>query len=220
MKRLFFITLLLQFSFPTLFAQTKWTFEILGGEVYNLPMPLTIRQKGFSDLKLTARYRTDALTLPVYWDMRFSRWLNNKSWEFELIHHKLYLDNATPEVQKFNISHGFNMIMVNRGFDKKKFRYRAGAGIVLAHPESKIRGQEFGETTDDFDLAYFISGPVFNLAISKPFRMADRFYINAEVKTTLAYGSIKIAQGHANVYNFAFHIILGIGYDFIYHEKK
>jgi len=110
--------------------------------------------------------------------------------------------------------------MVNRGFDTKTFRYRAGAGIVLAHPESDIRGKEFGDTGNDWDLGYYLSGPVLNVAISKPIRLSGRFYINAEAKTTLAYSHIKIAEGDADVYNLAFHLILGLGYDLIQPKGK
>ncbi len=213
MKKIFFLVFLITLAHTTIQAQSHWTFELHGGEVYNVPMPLTIKQHGYPDIKLTARYFTEPLTLPVYWDVRFSRWQNNKSWEFEAIHHKLYLDNTTPEVQKFNISHGFNMVMLNRGFAKKTFRYRAGAGIVLTHPESKIRGKEFGNTGDDWDMGYYLSGPVLNLSISRPIRLSGRFFLNAEAKTTFAYAHIKITEGHADVYNLALHLILGIGVD-------
>jgi hypothetical protein len=152
--------------------------------------------------------------------MRFSRWQNHQAWEIELIHHKLYLENTTPEVQKFNISHGFNMLMLNRGFDRGKFRYRAGAGLVLTHPESKIRGKEFGNTTDDWDMGYYLSGPVVNLAISKPIRLSNRFFIDAEAKTTFAYGSVQVAEGRADVYNLAFHLLLGVGYDLFKLREK
>lgn len=215
MRKLIFIVFALSILFTTSQAQPIWSFELNGGEVYNIPMPLTIRQNGYPELKLTARYFTEPLTLPVYWDMRLGRWKNNKSWEFEVIHHKLYLENTTPEVQKFNISHGFNMLMVNRGFDNRIVRYRVGAGIVLTHPESKIRGKEFGNTIDDWDMGYYISGPVVNLSISKPIRLSDRLFVNAEAKTTFAYGSVQVAEGHADVFNLAFHLLLGIGYDLI-----
>lgn len=162
---------------------------------------------------MTARFRTEAFTPPVYWDCRVARWKDLKSWEFEVIHQKLYLKNTTAEVQKFNISHGFNLLMINRGFDNGKFRLRTGAGIVLAHPESKIRGMEFGDSTDDFDTGYFISGPVANFALSKPVRISNRFFINAEAKTTLAYSHIKIAKGYSQVFNLACHLIFGLGFD-------
>lgn len=196
-------------------SQSMWSLEVHGGDVFNMPMPLSISQNGYDRIKLTARFRTEAFTPPVYWDCRISRWKDRKSWEFEVIHQKLYLKNTTGEVQKFNISHGFNLLMINRGFDKGKYRLRTGAGIVLAHPESKIRGMEFGNTTDDFDMGYFISGPVANFALSKPIRISERFFVNAEAKTTLAYSHIKISGGHAEVFNLAFHLVLGMGFDFI-----
>lgn len=220
MRKAIFIVPFFILSQTIAFAQSRWSFELHGGEVYNVPMLLTVKQQGYPNLKLTARYHTESFTLPVYWDWRFGRWQNNKSWEFELIHHKLYLDNTTPEVQKFNISHGFNMLMVNRGFDKKTFRYRAGVGVVLAHPESNIRGKEFGNTGNDWDLGYYLTGPVLNLAFSKPIQLNGRFYLNAEAKTTFAYSRIKIAEGDADVYNLAFHLILGLGYDLIHPKGK
>lgn len=215
MKRIIVIALFWLFSLPTLIAQTRWSFELHGGEVYNVPMPLTIRQQGYPDLKLTARYASESLILPVYVDSRLIRCQDGKSWELEFLHHKLYLKNNTPEIQQFSISHGFNMIMVNRGFDRKTFQYRAGAGFVLTHPESVIRNQAFGDATNDWDMGYFVSGPVVNLSAGKHFRIANRFYLNAEAKTTLAYVNVKVAGGNADVYNIAFHLILGIGYDFI-----
>lgn len=186
-----------------------------GGQVFNVPMPLIIRQEGFQDIKLWARFDTEPFVLPVYWDWRFSRWEAGKAWEFEVIHHKLYLSNTTPEIQKYNISHGFNMLMFNRVFQKKFVRVRVGAGVILSHPESKIRGLEFGDTGNEMDMGYFISGPVVNFAVSKPFYLGSRFYINAEVKTTFAYSSIEIANGNSDVYNLAFHLNLGPGVVFL-----
>lgn len=196
-------------------AQSRWSFELHGGEVYNVPMPLTIAQKGYPDLKLTARYNSESFVLPVYWDLRMGRWQNDRLWEAELIHHKLYLDNTTTEIQKFNISHGFNMIVLNRGFDKKLFRYRIGAGMILTHPESNIRGKVKGNSNDDRDLGYYLSGPVLNAAIGKAFRLGNRFYLNLESKVTCAYARVKVADGYANVYNLAIHLIFGFGMDVI-----
>ncbi len=196
-------------------AQLRWSFELHGGQVFNVPMPLKIRQEGFQDIKLWAIFDAEPFILPVYWDWRFTRWQDEKAWEFEVIHHKLYLSNTTPEIQKYNISHGFNMLMFNRVVQKKFVRIRAGAGVILAHPESKIRGKEFGDTGNDMDMGYFISGPVMNFAVSKPFYLGSRFYINAEAKTTFAYSSIKIANGNSDVYNLAFHLNLGPGVVFL-----
>ena len=195
----------------SLHSQPRWSFELMGAGVYNVPMPLRISQQGYPDLKLTARYTTEPFVLPVYYDGRVSRWEGDRSWEMEFIHHKLYLENTPPEVQKFNISHGFNILMVNRGFDRQTFRYRAGAGVIIAHPESQVRGQAFGSSTDDNDWGYYLSGPVVQASMDKPFYLGEHFYILVEAKTTLAYASVKVAQGRADVYNLAFHLLLGMG---------
>lgn len=220
MRKSIFIVFIFTILFTTVQAQSIWTFELHGGQVYNLPLPLSIIQHGFPDIKLSAHYDTEGFTLPVYWDLRFGRWKSARLWEVELIHHKLYLDNTTPEVQKFNISHGFNMLMMNRGFEKNSFRYRAGAGFVLAHPESIVRGKEFGNSTDDWDTGYFLTGPVLNLAISRPIHLSSRLYINPEAKTSFAYARIKVADGNAEVYNLAFHLILGFGVNLINPNKE
>ncbi len=219
MRSVFIIAFAFILTQTDLNAQSHWTFELHGGEVYNVPLPLTISQQSYPDLKFTAHYNSESLILPVYWDWRFCRWENGKSWEFEVIHHKLYLENITPDVQKFNISHGFNMLLFNRGFDKGSFRYRAGAGLILAHPESTIRGQEFGNSTADWDTGYYISGPVLNLGIGKPIRPDHRLYVNIELKTTFAYSYIKIAHGNAHVYNLALHLNLGFGVNLTRPEK-
>ena len=196
------------------FGQSKWSIEVHGGDVLNLPLPLIIKQNGNPPIKITAHYSTEALTLPVYWDLRLSRWKEGKSIEAELIHHKLYLDNTTSEIEKFNISHGFNMLFFNRGFEKRKFRVHTGIGMVIIHPESRIRGLEFGDSTNDWDLGYYISGPAFNLAFGRPVRLSNRFFLNLEGKTTAAYSNAKIAKGHATVFNLAFHLNIGFGVDF------
>jgi len=212
MIRIYLILIYIVLS-TTIHAQPRWSMELMGAGVYNVPMPLRISQQGFPDIQLTARYSSEPFVLPVYYDGRISRWEEDRSWEMEFIHHKLYLDNTGPEVQKFNISHGFNLLFVNRGFDRPSFRYRAGAGVVIAHPESQIRGRTFGSSTDDNDWGYYLAGPALQASINKPFYLGERFYINAEAKTTLAYASVKVAQGRADVVHMAFHLLLGLGVD-------
>lgn len=86
---------------------------------------------------------------------------------------------------------------------------------MLAHPESKIRGKEYGTSVVDLDMGYYISGPVINVAISRPFYIGSSFYVNAEAKTTLSYSSVNVVQGNSDVYNIAFHLILGLGADLL-----
>lgn len=209
-KGIVLITFILLFW--TAGAQSRWLFELQGAEVYNVPLPLTIHQMGHPDLKLTgARYHTEPFTMPVYYDGRISRWHDDKSWEVQFTHHKIYLQNTPQEVQKFNVSHGFNLLMINRGFDKRIFRYHMGAGIVIAHPESEVRGLLFQSDRRDNDRGYYLSGPAIHASVNKPFYLGSRFFINTEARSTLAYASVRIAQGRADVWNIAFHLMLGLG---------
>lgn len=199
----------------TLIAQSTWSFDLNFGAATNIPLPLKIKQQGYPDIKLNANYYSEPFTSPVYWDWRFSKSKNERSWEFEAIHHKLFLKNKPDEVQQFSISHGFNLLFINRGFKHKWLNLKAGAGIVLSHPENCIRKQAYNENKGLFELGYHISGPAINFAIGKHFRLSKRFFINTEAKTTYAFAQIPISNGHANVNNWAFHFAVGLGFDFI-----
>lgn len=220
MKASIFIACLLSILCETIQAQTRWSFEMHGGGVWNVPMPLTIRQNGQPEISISSRFHTEPFTLPFYEDARLIRWKGNNSWEFEFLHHKLYLNNTTAEIQKYNISHGFNMLMINRGFNRQKFQWRYGAGIILAHPESKIRDKIFGDSENDWDLGYSVSGPVVNIAVGRRIYFTRQLYLNAEAKSTFAYSRIKIAEGNSDVWNLAFHLIFGIGADFVKISKN
>jgi hypothetical protein len=177
-------------------------------------MPLSIKQSGYPDLNFVAKYYSEPFTAPVYWDWRVSRWHNNKSWELEAIHHKLYLQNKPAEVQQFSISHGYNIIFTNRGYSYKGLLMRLGLGFVLSHPETQIRNQNFNQNLGIAELGYYISGTALNFAIGKHFNIGDYFYINSEAKTTFSYANIPIVNGNAVLYNWAFHAVLGLGVNF------
>ncbi|HON71632.1 MAG TPA: hypothetical protein PL153_11265, partial [Tenuifilum sp.] len=81
----------------------QWYAEASGGGVYNLPMPLTIYQDGTPAIRMTARFKTEPFTLPVYWDVRLGKIVGKRIFETEVIHHKLYLKNTTAETIYFVI---------------------------------------------------------------------------------------------------------------------
>jgi len=102
--------------------KSSWNVEFHGGIPINLPLPLTIKQNNQPDIKLTAQFDSEPFVPPIYWVFRISKWKNNKAWEFEMMHQKLYLKNTTPEVQYFSITHGYNQLMVNRAFKFNLFK--------------------------------------------------------------------------------------------------
>jgi hypothetical protein len=196
-------------------SEADWSFELHLGTAYNVPLPLIISQQGQPNINITAKYRTEAFTPPVYWDWRFSHWKDGKSWEFEAIHHKLYLDNTTTEVSRFGISHGFNFLIVNRGYNFNNYRLHVGGGFVLSHPESVVRGLKWGESGDPLDMGYRLSGPLINFAVAKPMNITQRLFLNIEGRTTMAYSRVPVVNGHADVFNIALQIVAGIGTYFI-----
>lgn len=197
-------------------AQRHWSFEFHLGLAGNVPLPLRIEQKGHPDIYIPrARFYSESLVMPVYWDWRFSKHLGKHSIEFEAIHHKLYLRDQHPDIQRFGISHGFNILTLNYARRFRYFIFRNGLGSVLMHPESTIRGKVYPEGPG-FDIkGYRLRGIVYNTALAKqiPF-LRNRMFINTEVKVTFARASAPIVDGVAHVNNIAFQGLLGLGVNF------
>ncbi len=203
-------------------AQTDWSLEVQSGAAVNVPLPMYIYQSGKPDLSFTARYKTQPFQSPLYYEYRISRWHNEKSWEIEYIHHKIYLTNPISDIDNFSISHGFNMLTLNRGLDISGNIFRAGLGIVIAHPEFTIRGITFDQTRGWFKGGYLPAGIAVNLGYARHINLTNRFFINAEAKTTMAFTRITQKDpAHfqkdltVDNYNWAFHLILGPGYYFL-----
>ena len=214
--------LLLIFNNNNLSAQRYWTFELHGGWAGNLPLPLRIKQNGHPDIYIKrAKFYSEPFISPYYWDWRFCKHIDKHSIEFEAIHHKLYLDNKPPEVQRFGISHGFNILTLNYGYKFKHFIFRNGIGSVLMHPESTIRNKVYPEGPG-FDIkGYVLRGLVYNTAVAKQFYfLRKRLYLNTEVKATFARANAPIVEGNATVNNIALQAIVGLGVRFAGNKKK
>jgi len=194
----------------------KWSLDLFLGSALNIRTPLSIHQSGEERIFLYARYQEKPLKESPYYAWRIAKWSQNQAWEFELIHHKLYLTNEIPEIQHFEVSHGYNLLTVNRAWEKANGSIiRVGAGIVLAHPESIIRGKKrpekiFGQGLDGF----YVSGPTVQAAIAKKFSMFRSLFFSVEGKFTASYAHVPIKDGNAYVPNLAFHGLLGFGFDF------
>ena len=216
----FFITFTFTFTDISIAQTAGWSFELHGGLPYNIPAPLIIKQKNEKTLHFNARYRSEPINSPYYWVWRISRFQNNKSWEFEAIHHKLYLDNMPPEVQKFSISHGYNIFTINPSFNKLAFQkhsfiLRLGAGVVLSHPENIIRNKDLYPNGGLFGLGYYFTGPVLNISVGKRFYINNRLFVNSEIKFSPSVSWVPIVDGHAIVWNLPVTFVLGLGIDFI-----
>ena len=198
--------------FPAM-AMADWNIQLFTGSSYSFPSPLKIEQDDEKDINLTAEYETRAWsTQAPYYALRIGKWTDNHAWEFESLHQKLYLTNKPDEVQKFAISHGYNINMLNYALSKYGFIYRVGGGFVMTHPETTVRSKSL---EDDGGLnGFYISGAGGQLAIEKRYIVTEKLSLSLEFKMTAAYAEIPIADGTATVPNYAAHGLIGIGYDF------
>ena len=201
-------------------AETSYSFEFLGGTQFDIPTPLIIKQKGEETITIDwAQYKSDAWTWPdsPYYAWRLGIWNNDRAWELELIHQKIILENKPAEVQHFEISHGYNLITINRAWRLTQYKdvlWRIGAGAVLTHPETKIRYKS-KVPSGDFPEGFYISGPTAQIAIGKRFYLWRGLFGVLEAKFTATYAThVPIANGHAEVPNAAIHGLFGLGYEF------
>lgn len=194
-------------------ASADWHIQLFTGSSYSFPSPLNIEQDGEDDIDLTAEYETRAWsTQAPYYALRIGKWVDNHAWEFESLHQKLFLTNKPDEVQRFAISHGYNINMLNYALSKYGFIYRLGGGFVMTHPETTVRDKRW---EDDGGLnGFYISGAGGQLALEKRYIITEKLSFSLELKMTAAYAEIPIADGTATVPNYAAHGLIGVGYDF------
>jgi hypothetical protein len=196
-------------------AESVWTVELYTGAPYNFETPLEISQDGEEDIDInSAEYETKPFEHPLYYAWRISRWRDARAWELELVHDKIYLKNKPDEVQKFSISHGLNLLTVNRAWNIHNLIYRVGLGVVIAHPEFEIRGEKFEDDDGLFDSGYHLAGPTAQVAVGKRFYISDNLFVGIEGKLTASYACISIGDVDAEVTNVAVHGLVGLGYEF------
>ncbi|MCX6842522.1 MAG: hypothetical protein NTX53_09615 [candidate division WOR-3 bacterium] len=186
--------------------------SVATGLQYNVRTRLVISQNGSPDIKLVARYDTKPFTEVPYYDIKLG--VRRRAWayELELIHHKLYLVNRPPEVDTFEITHGYNPILLNLVREEWGVAFRAGAGILLAHPESTVRGLRFPETGGI--LGWYVSGPAAQLSVSKWLGLSHRFCAGFEGKLVGAWARVPIVDGSANVPNLSLHGLVSVCWRF------
>jgi hypothetical protein len=191
------------------------SFEFMLGDAWNFDTNLSISQKGYLSIDLTAEYETRPFERPLYWAFRFGFNREERgAWELQLIHHKIHLTNTTDEIQHFEITHGFNILTFNRSFEGLPFTLRAGAGLVVAHPESTIRDLSWYDQDGVFGSGYHLTGPALTGGIGKSFRLSSRFFFGLEAQVIAAWAKVPVAEGEAKAPNVAIHGMAGLGYRF------
>jgi hypothetical protein len=193
-------------------ARAQHSAELLLGGPLNAPASLSIEQDGENSIELDAEYETRPFEFPLYYAWRIARDEGNGRWELQFIHHKLYLENKTDEVQRFEITHGLNIVTLNRSFQVGPLEGRLGVGTVLAHADSRIRGRTPGDR-GILDSGYEIAGPAIVAGAGKRMALSESITGLLEAQVSLARAVVTVAGGRAETGNVALHLFLGVGYD-------
>ena len=204
------VTLLLVLP-TTLHAQ--WAVEAFLGSAVSAPSNLTIRQDGWPDISFTARYATKPLksSSAPYYGFRVSRWWNRWGAFFDDLHHKLYLTNNPPEVEKFEVTYGYNLFSLGAGYRVGHWSFLAGAGPVITNPTSLVRGEYKPHDGGIFGSGYYVDGAQLQLGVNRRFRVVGVLFVSADLRGSIGWARVNVANGDADVPNYALHFLLGIG---------
>jgi hypothetical protein len=193
---------------PPAAAEAGWRLEAFTGTAHNFTTPLTLRQEGRPEFRMDARYDTRPFTGSPYDSVRLGWWRGSSGWELQVLHHKLYLANPSAEVSHLEISHGYNMLTVNRALERGGFVLRGGAGLLVTFPETTVRGRK--RPTLGYDLSGFTTA----LGVGRTWPRDARLALSGEVKLTLTWATVPVFEGEADVPNRALHFLVGLGYRF------
>ncbi|MCP4897807.1 MAG: hypothetical protein GY906_12615 [bacterium] len=192
------------------------SFSVFLGASQSLDSTLTIKQDGYSCMPIDAEWETRAFESPQYWALRFAFGpaRDNVRWEIQLLHHKIHLANPTPEVERFEITHGFNILTFARSYTSLPITLRFGGGVVLAHPDSIVRGQQHTGSGGLGGSGYELAGPALLVGAGKDLQLSEHFFLGFEVQITAAWANVSVANGDASTRNVAIHGLVGLGYRF------
>lgn len=194
----------------TAIGAESWSLEAYLGDAYDFRSRLKIEQDGGFWRSLTADYDTKGVDSPLYYTLRGGRWKQDRAWELSFTHHKLYLQNPPAGVAAMSVSHGFNILTVNRAFRNGDWVYRFGAGPVITHAEGIINGI-------GYDGPYKLSGAALLAGGGRRFYLGKSTFLSLEAMATAAYATPKMSgplNAEIKVTNVALHGLAGIGFEF------
>jgi hypothetical protein len=176
-------------------ACAEWHIEAAIGAVHNFETILEFGQQ-----RIDADYQTRPFEGPLYYSIR----TGGSRWDVELIHQKIFLENAIGDLEKFGISHGYNLLVFNYQWHASGFIVRAGLGPMIVHPEVRFRGRVF-------EPGYNMTGPAFQLSVQKKIHLPNRLFLSGEAKFTAARARFKIDEFDVSAPNIALHALFGFG---------
>jgi hypothetical protein len=198
------------FAQPSAARQPEWSAELLIGDAFNLTSRTHIHNVQVAAAAFDGDYETRGFEGPLHYAWRLTRWDQDRGWELQLLHHKLYLRNRPAALEALSISHGFNIVTLGRAYARDAWRFRIGLGPVIAHPEARIAGVSYG---GDYELA----GAAAVGSVGATFDLTPRWSIAGEIAATFGYADVHPSGEpdlRFSVRNPAIHAQFGIGYKF------
>ena len=197
-------------------ARAEWSLAIYLGASHTAPTTLTLEQPAarvhlqWHDVPFESR----SFESPQYYGYRIAWFRSPQSKigvEAEFIHLKLYARSGAlaPEVQRFSISHGLNLVLANavwRAGDPQRrlhLQVRAGAGVTVPHAESEI----FGIAQEQYEL----SSAALQVAAGPELRLTRHIRTFAEYKLTTAAPTVSVPGGTMAGRYTSQHIAFGLG---------
>jgi hypothetical protein len=187
--------------------------ELFTGFAWNLRTPLVLEHDGQRRV-VRAHWSTRPFDDAPYYSYRVARASVGGELAAEMLHHKLYLENPVPPIDRLEVSHGYNEPMFDLATRAEGFRWRFGIGVVVAHPEGEVAGRSIGPVRTLIGGGYHIAGISAQLAAGRRYPLnggAVAMTASPELKLTAALARIRIAQGSLLVPNVALHALGGLG---------
>jgi hypothetical protein len=192
-------------------ADERWRVELGAGTAWSLGSTLRVEQAGYPELAIRAAWATQAFEAPLYYAWRVARADAKGAWALRFVHHKVYLVNTTAEVQGFAVSHGYNLLTLERATRLSGLEVSAGVGLVIAHPEATVRGEALDEASGGpFGGGYYLTGPTLAIAASRRLPLGRHLALVPELRATLSRARVPVAGGEASVPNAALHLAVGL----------
>ena len=203
--------------FPNHLKSQGISLELMSGIPLNVALPMVVSQQGEQDIRIKkAHFASDPFLSPIFWDWQIQ--YNKDSlngFSIESIHHKLFLKNKPPEIERFGISHGYNYIFINRFFSRGNpdLKLNFGLGTVLAHPESTVRGKQFYQHNGLINWGYYFNGWAVNGGMSYQKKLFGRFFAIVHGKCCFSHSKVPIMDGSARLWNLSFMLTFGLKYE-------
>jgi len=198
-------------------AEKKFSFELGTGGAYNFDTNLVIDPDGEKREDFTAKYANKPFEDAPYYMVRAGMWGDDgNAWEVELIHHKLYLDNPPESIKNMEMTHGYNLLTINRAWKMKNdYTFRLGAGVVMPHLEGTTKSGKDLMGEHFLGAGFSFGGPTVQVTMAKRFYVTKTVFASLEGKFTTSYAKIELEEGGEVVApNVAAHVILSFGFDY------